>query len=85
MQGKKNVWTGLYEDERGMRSCREFWVTRDTSSSWAEIAQMMPEGNSLIAIFPGKIPVGMRWLPVAPRERSEQQLVDVWTAPNDTI
>lgn len=81
MYKNREIWVGLFEDASSSRSCKEFWVDKvqaSETSYWTTIERALPEGNTLIAIFPGRIPTGMRWSPVDRRARTEQQQVDVW-------
>jgi hypothetical protein len=81
MYTNKEIWTGVYEDTSGLRGCKEFWVNRGGASEWTQIANRIPQGTSLVVIFPGRRPERMRWSPMVERVRSEQQRVDIWEAP----
>ena len=78
MHVNKKIWVGLFEDPEGRRHCKQFWVELNEVTEWSQIEAELPKGGKLLAIFPGRIPPGMRWSKVNPRERSDQQAVDVW-------
>lgn len=84
MDRYKTFWSGLFEDSGGLRSCKEFLVVSEGENPWTSIEARLAPGEQLLAIFPGRIPSGMRWLPVNRRVRSEQQRVDVWETPDDS-
>lgn len=82
MYANKSIWTGLFEDTQGRRGCNEYWVSGDRSA-WLQISRLIPQGTTLVVVFPGRKPEGMLWAPVGDGPRSDQQRVDVWETPED--